>query len=98
MRNAECGITILRITHHASRSNNTQYAIRFSPRSKPMTTANIPHSAFRIPHSIDLAAVRLLAAQEAETQEAGTPLVPLVRRLTADLDTPVSAYLKLVAG
>ena len=39
-------------------------------------------------HSIDLAALR----------QAGYTRVPVVRHVRADLDTPLSAYLKLVDG
>ena len=47
----------------------------------------------------DLQTVRSMAeAEQGQSRETGEPLVPLVRRLYADLDTPVSAYLKLVAG
>ncbi len=47
----------------------------------------------------DLQTVRRMAdAERTQARQGGEPLVPLVRRLYADLDTPVSAYLKLVAG
>src|SRR4051794_34788181 len=46
----------------------------------------------------DLEAVRALGGAEAAAGGADEPRVPVVRRLYGDLETPVSAYLKLVAG
>ncbi len=38
------------------------------------------------------------AASVLDGDTPGTPMVPLVTQLPADLDTPVSAYLKLTGG
>ncbi|HMA33657.1 MAG TPA: anthranilate synthase component I family protein [Chloroflexia bacterium] len=46
----------------------------------------------------DLATVRQLAADLGAPRRSGAPVVPVMRRIYADLDTPVSAYLKLTAG
>ncbi|MGI8586867.1 MAG: anthranilate synthase component I [Chloroflexia bacterium] len=46
----------------------------------------------------DLETVRRLAEGEHGGGAGGGAVVPLVRRLSADLDTPVSAYLKLTGG
>src|SRR6476661_3284090 len=46
----------------------------------------------------DFPTFRRLAETERAAGGAGAPYAPIVRRLPADLDTPVSAYLKLCAG
>jgi anthranilate synthase component 1 len=84
-----------------SREGNMSTTIDRAVKAGPGATAAPGAGPTTGPGTIvpDVQTVRRMADAEREQgRQSGEPLVPLVRRLYADLDTPVSAYLKLTAG